>query len=63
VAQDEPHFNVGGLLEAVQIRKKGYFGKKGMQEENDTWKEKKHACMHVRPNDARVRFFVIHYNG
>jgi hypothetical protein len=44
-------------------KKKGYFGKKGMQEESDIWKEKQHAHMHGRPNDARVRVFVIHCNG
>jgi hypothetical protein len=51
------------LLEVGRIRNKGYFGKKGIQEERDKWKEKKHMCMHGIPNDARVRVFVIHYNG
>jgi hypothetical protein len=51
------------LLEAGQIRKKGYFGKKGMHEESDSWKEEQHVCMHGRPNDVRVRVFVIHCNG
>jgi hypothetical protein len=52
-----------GLLEAGRIKKKGYFGKKDMQKESDNWKEKQHVCMHGRPNDARVRVFVIHCNG
>jgi hypothetical protein len=34
-----------------------------MQEEKDSWKEKQHARMHGRPNDTRVRVFVIHCNG
>jgi len=34
------------LLEAGQIRKKGYFGEKGMQKESDSWKENQHARMH-----------------
>jgi hypothetical protein len=51
------------LLEVGRIRKKGYFGKKGMQEESDSWKEKQHAFMHGRTNDTRVRVFVIHCNG
>jgi hypothetical protein len=51
------------VLEACQIRKKGYFGKKYMQEESDSWKEKQHTSMHGRPNDTRVRVFVIHCNG
>jgi hypothetical protein len=63
VARDEPHVSVGGLLEAGRIRKKGYFGKKGMHEESDNWKEEQHARMHGRPNDVRVRVFVIHCNG
>jgi hypothetical protein len=63
VARDEPHVSVGGLLDAGLIRKKGYFWKRSMQEEKDNWKEKQHACMHGRPNDARVRVFVIHCNG
>jgi hypothetical protein len=28
-----------------------------------SWKEEKHTCIHGRPNDARVRVFVIHCNG
>jgi hypothetical protein len=52
-----------GVLEARQIRKKGYFWKKDMHEENDNWKEEKHVRMHGRPNDIRVRVFVIHCNG
>jgi hypothetical protein len=28
-----------------------------MQEESDSWKEKKHACIDGIPNDARVRVF------
>jgi hypothetical protein len=63
VAQDEPHVSVGGLLEADHNGKKSYFGKEGMHEERDSWKEEQHACMHGRPNNVRVRFFVIHCNG
>lgn len=63
VARDEPHVIVGGMLEAGRIRKKGYFGKKGMKEESDSWKEKEHMCMNGRPNDTRVRVFVTHCNG
>jgi hypothetical protein len=40
-----------------------FFGKEGMHEESDRWKEEKHARMHGRPNDTRVRVFVIHCNG
>jgi hypothetical protein len=47
------------MLEAGQRGKKGYFGKKGMHKERDSWKKEKHACMHGRPNDVRVRVFVI----
>jgi hypothetical protein len=47
------------MLEAYESGKKGYFGKKGMHEESDRWKEEKHVRMHVRPNDVRVRIFVI----
>ena len=36
VAQDEPHVSVGGLLEASQSEKKGYFGKEGMHEGSDS---------------------------
>jgi len=39
------------------------FGKKGMYEKSDSWKEEKNAHMHGRLNDIRVRFFLIHYNG
>ena len=60
MAQDEPHVSVGVLLEAGRIRKKGYFGKKGMDEERDSWKEELHACIHGIPNDVRVRVLVIH---
>jgi hypothetical protein len=44
VAQDEPHVSVGGLLEAGQRGKKGDFGKEGMHEESDNWKEEQHMC-------------------
>ena len=47
----------------AESEKKGYFGKKGMHEESDNWKEEQDACMHGRPNDIRVRVFVIHCNG
>jgi hypothetical protein len=50
-------------LEAGQIRKKYYFGKKGMHEESGNWKEEKHVHMHGMPNDVRVMVFVIHSNG
>jgi hypothetical protein len=60
---NEPHVNVGGLLEEGQNENKGYFGKKGMHEESDSWKEDKHAHMHGITNDLRVRVFVIHCNG
>jgi hypothetical protein len=39
--------------------KKGNFGKEGMHEESDSWKEEKHTHMHGRPNDIRVR--VLQY--
>jgi hypothetical protein len=51
------------VLAAGQIRKKGYFGKKGMHEERNNWKEEKHMCMQGRPKNIRVRVFVIHCNG
>jgi hypothetical protein len=51
------------MLDAGQIRKKGYFWKRSMQEEKDSWKEEKQEHMYGRPNDARVRVFVMHYNG
>jgi hypothetical protein len=63
VARDELHVSAGGLLEVDQSGKKGYFGKEGMHEESNNWKEEKHARMHGRPNNVRVRFFVIHCNG
>jgi hypothetical protein len=59
VDQDEPHVSVGGLLEASQRGKKGNFGKEGMHEESDSWKEEKHTLMHGRPNDVRVRVFAM----
>jgi hypothetical protein len=62
VAQDEPHFSVGGLLEAVQSGKKGDFGKEFMHEESDSWKEKNHVRMHGIPNDVRVRVFAMYGN-
>jgi hypothetical protein len=43
-------------------QKERIFGKKYMQEESDSWKEKQHTRMHGRPNDARVRVFLIHCN-
>jgi hypothetical protein len=43
--------------------KKGYFGKEGMHEESDGWKEEQHMRIHGRPNDVRVRVFVINCNG
>ena len=61
VAQDEPHVSVGGLLEVGQSENKDDFGKEGMHEERDSWKEEHHTCMHRRPNDIKV--FVIHCNG
>jgi len=51
------------MLEAEQSRKKGYFGKEGMHEESDSWKEDQHTPMHGIPNDVRVKVFVIHCNG
>jgi hypothetical protein len=62
VARDEPHVSVGGLLEAGQGEKKGDFGKEGMHEESDNWKEKQHARMHGIPNDDRVRVLVMYCN-
>jgi hypothetical protein len=50
-------------LEIGQIRTKDHFVKKCMHKESDSWKEEKHAHMHGRPNDVRVRVFVIHCNG
>jgi hypothetical protein len=51
------------MLDASRIRKKGYFWKRIMQEEKDSWKEKKHVHMNGRPNDSRFRVFVIHCIG
>jgi hypothetical protein len=51
------------MLEAGQGGKKGDFGKEGMHEESDSWKEKQHMCMHGRPNDGRVRVLVMYCNG
>jgi len=53
----------GSLIEEDQRKKKSYFGKEGMHEESDRWKEEQKACMHGRPNDIRVRVFAIHCNG
>jgi hypothetical protein len=50
-------------LEAGKSGKKGYFGKEGMHKESDSWKKEKHTPMHGRPNDVRVRVFVIHCNS
>jgi hypothetical protein len=50
------------LLEVVQSENKGYFGKEGMHEEHDSWKEEQHARMHGRPNDVKVRVFAIYCN-
>jgi hypothetical protein len=61
--QFPPLLNYISMLEAGQIGKKGYFGKKNMHEESDSWKEEQHAHMHGRPNDIRVMVFVIHCNG
>jgi hypothetical protein len=49
----------GGLLEAGQRGNTDNFGKEGMHEESDSWKEKQHTCIHERPNDCRVRVFSI----
>jgi hypothetical protein len=51
------------MLEADQSGKQGDFGKEGMHEESDSWKEEQHARMHGRPNDGRVRVFVMYCNG
>jgi hypothetical protein len=51
------------LLEASLIRNKGYFWKKFMHKESDSWKEEKHAHMQGILKDTRVRVFVIHCNG
>jgi hypothetical protein len=50
-------------MEVGQSEKKGYFWKEGTQEENDSWKKEQHVRIHGRPNDVRVRIFVIHCNG
>jgi hypothetical protein len=47
------------MLEVGQRGKKDDFGKEGMHEESDSWKEEQNACMHGRPNDVRVRVFAI----
>jgi hypothetical protein len=62
VARGEPHVGVGGLLEAGQSGKKGYFWKEGMHEGSNNWKEEQHAHMHGIPNDVRVRFFAMYCN-
>jgi hypothetical protein len=41
-------------LEVGQSRKKGDFGKEGMHEGSDSWKEEKHTHLHGRPNDVSV---------
>jgi hypothetical protein len=51
------------MLEADQSGKKGDFGKEGMHEESNIWKETKHTHMHGRPNDGRVRVLVMYCNG
>jgi hypothetical protein len=55
--------NLNILLEAGQSEKKGYFGKVGMHEGSESWKEEQHAHMYGIPNDVRVRVFAIHCNG
>jgi hypothetical protein len=62
VTQDESHVSVGGLLEAYQRGKQGDFWKENMHEESDNWKKEQHAHMHGRPNDDRVRVFVMYCN-
>jgi hypothetical protein len=55
---------VGGeLLEAGQSGKQGNFGKEGMHEESDSWKEEQHTHMHGRPNNVMFRVLVMYCNG
>jgi hypothetical protein len=63
VAREEPYVSVRGMLEAGQSGKEGYFWKEGMHKERNIWKEEQHVHMHGRPNNVRVRVFVIHCNG
>jgi hypothetical protein len=50
------------MLDAGQSEKKGYFGKEGMHEGRNSWKEEQDTCMHGIPKDTRVRAFEIHCN-
>jgi hypothetical protein len=59
----EVDVEVVALLEANQSENKVYFGKEGMHDERDNWKEEKHIRMHEIPNAIRVRVFSIHCNG
>jgi hypothetical protein len=56
-------FQLYRLLETGHNGKKHYFGKEGMHEGSDKWKEEKHAHIRGIPNDVRVRVFAIHCNG
>jgi hypothetical protein len=70
VSRDEPHVSVGGMLDAEPVKGKGYFWeeknkrKKGQLEGKSARARK--ACkarMQGRPNDTRVRVFVMYCNG
>jgi hypothetical protein len=57
------HMSVlGAYWKQVESERKAILGRKACKGKRQL-EGKEHMCIHGRPNDARVRVFVIHCNG